>query len=223
MDTRILPMPAVVSGDVLFDNYNLYKNNDRFSYSAHQSRIEQMGQIKGQLRVGTESFDLEMDGFRDLSYGTARDWSLMHRYAFFMFFLEDGTRFSIIHVNQPCTGSNLKVGYVCLPNGSYIPIDSSDFELYQHGESGSPPKECAFQVEAGERRYTIQVQVVDQDEHFVGNDWEARMVERFIEVTVNGIRGHGVSEFHYRNTTGRAIAPSDPHWFRSTITSESSA
>lgn len=64
-----------------------------------------MGNIRGQLTIAGENFALEMDGFRDLSYGHARNWALMHRYAYFMFFLEDGTRFSLIHVNQPCTGS----------------------------------------------------------------------------------------------------------------------
>lgn len=176
-----------------------------------------MGQLHGKLSIGGETHDLDLEGFRDLSYGRARNWELMHRYAYFMFFLEDGSRFSLIHVNQPCTGSNLKVGYVCLPNGKYVPVDSSDFELYQHGENGTPPKECAFQVEAGEQRYTIQVEVVDQAEHFVGNNWEARMVERFIDVKVNGVRGYGVSEFHYNNKNGRPKSPTDPQWYKATI------
>lgn len=77
------------------------------------------------------------------------------------------------------------MGYVCLPDGKYVPMDSSDFELYQHGENGTPPKECAFQIEADHQLYTIQVEVVDQAEHRVGNNWEARMVERFIEVKVS--------------------------------------
>lgn len=64
-------------------------------------------------------------------------------------------------------------------------MDDSDFELYQHGENGTAPKECAFQIEADNQLYTIQVQVVDQAEHNVGNNWEARMVERFIEVKVS--------------------------------------
>lgn len=177
-----------------------------------------MGEIHGKLSLhgGEEVHDMELDGFRDLSYGHARNWSLMHRYAYFMIFLENGTRFSLIHVNQPCTGSNLKVGYVCLANGKYVPMDSSDFELYQHGEDGTPPKECAFQIEADGQRYTIQVNVTDQAEHFVGNNWEARMVERFIEVTVNGVRGHGVSEFHYNNQGGRPSAATDPQWYKTT-------
>lgn len=102
---------------------------------------------------------------------------------------------------------------MCTAKGQYLPMDASDFELYQHGENGTAPKECAFQIEADQQRYTIQVQVVDQDEHNVGNNWEARMVERFIEVQVNGIRGYGVSEFHYNNKNGRPRAVSDPEWF----------
>lgn len=76
------------------------------------------------------------------------------------------------------------MGYVCSRSGQYTPMDASDFELYQHGENGVAPVECAFQIEANQQRYTIQVQVIDQAEHFVGNNWEAGMVERFIDVQV---------------------------------------
>lgn len=175
-----------------------------------------MGRIQGKMLIDGTKYDVNLRGFRDLSYGHARNWELMHRYAYFMFFLDDGTSFSLIHVNQPCTGSNLKVGYVCFADGQYVPMDSSDFELYQHGENGMPPQECAFQIEAGSKRYTIQAQVVDQAEHLVGNNWEARMVERFIDVNVNGIRGYGVSEFHYNNPSGRPSADNDPEWFTET-------
>lgn len=49
--------------------------------------------------------------------------------------------------------------------------------------------------------------------HYVGWKWEARMVERFVQYTVNGIPGRGVSEFHYNNKGGRPVAVNDPYWF----------
>ena len=40
--------------------------------------------------------------------GHKRNWDLMHRYAFFMLFLEDGTKATIGVICQPCTCSRYK-------------------------------------------------------------------------------------------------------------------
>lgn len=77
------------------------------------------------------------------------------------------------------------MGYVCTPAGEYIPIDNSDFELYQHGETTGPPKECAFQIETYNQKYDVEVKWIDVAEHFVGNNWEARMMEGMIDVKVS--------------------------------------
>ena len=37
----------------------------------------------------------------------------------------------------------------------------------------------------------------------MGWTWEARILERFCEYQVDGVRGWGVSEWHFRNHTGR--------------------
>lgn len=91
---------------VFFRSFNFPVIIFLFDFRAHQSRIEQMGKMRGKLIIGPDSnYEINLEAFRDLSYGHARNWELMHRYAYFMFFLDDGSRFSIIHVNQPCTGS----------------------------------------------------------------------------------------------------------------------
>lgn len=52
----------------------------------------------------------------------------------------------------------------------------------------------------GNKTYNVQIEVVEEAIHFVGNNEDARMVERFIKCQVNGkINGRGVSEFHYNN------------------------
>lgn len=153
--------------------------------SAHQTHYEQMGIIRGTLKIDGESRMIEMRGFRDHSYGFKRDWSLMHRYAFFVFFLEDGRNVSLGIISQPCTCSVLNTGYICSDKGKISPVDSCDFELYQHGESGIPPKDFAFQFSAAGRTHTIQILVDYENVHYVGSQWEARMVERFISVTVS--------------------------------------
>ena len=48
-----------------------------------------------------------------------------------------------------------------------------------------------------------QIRVLDTVEVFLGWVWEARILERFCEVTVDGVPGWGVSEWHYRSYNGR--------------------
>lgn len=51
--------------------------------------------------------------------------------------------------------------------------------------------------------YNVQVNVEYESIHYVGKNWDARMVERFVSYRVNGtIDGRGVSEFHYRHKDG---------------------
>lgn len=67
--------------------------------------------------------------------------------------------------------------------------------------------------------YTVQVLVKEAPIHYVGWKWEARMVEMFVECTVDGIKGRGTSEWNYHHTGGRpdSVAASDPGWFRGAL------
>ena len=51
--------------------------------------------------------------------------------------------------------------------------------------------------------WCFQVKVIDTVEVFIGWEWEARILERFCEYTVDGVPGWGVSEWHYRHFGGR--------------------
>lgn len=76
----------------------------------------------------------------------------------------------------------------------------------------------AFQIKVADGEiYTIEIMVKHQPTHYVGTNWEARMVERFVDCKVNGIPGFGFSEFHYRNKTGRSeeCKKNDPDWYKS--------
>ncbi|XP_015512951.2 uncharacterized protein LOC107219278 [Neodiprion lecontei] len=172
--------------------------------AAHQTHYEQMGSLKANINIEGKVYEFEGQAFRDHSYGFKRDWTLMHRYIFHMLFLEDGTMASIGVICQPCTCSTLEAGYVYEPDGSLHPLEWCDLKLYQHGENGTAPKDHAFTFKAGEKVYNVQVNVEYESIHFVGKNWEARMVERFVRYRVNGtVDGRGISEFHYRNKNGR--------------------
>ncbi|GLH16782.1 Uncharacterized protein GBIM_21068 [Gryllus bimaculatus] len=183
---------------------------------AHQTHYEQMGSMKATITVQNQTHDIQMQAFRDHSYGKKRDWDLMHRYAFHMMFLEDGTMATVGVICQPCTGSVLQTGYAYTPEGKVYPLEWCTLNLYEHGESGTPPTDHGFQFKAGPTTYTVEVLVQCKNVHYVGWKWEARMVERFVKYKVNGIPGRGVSEFHYYNPDGRPqkYAANDPQWFQ---------
>jgi hypothetical protein len=45
----------------------------------------------------------------------------------------------------------------------------------------------------------VEVNVTAEDEHFYGNEFESKIVERMAEYKVNGIPGSGITEWQYRN------------------------
>ena len=106
-------------------------------------------------------------------------------------------------VCQPSTFTSLELGYVYTPSGECQPIQEIDLQLWAHGEtSGLDPKDYGFRFKAGGEWHEIQVRVVDTVEVFMGWSWEARILERFCDYTVDGIRGWGVSEWHFKNDGG---------------------
>ncbi|KAJ8969709.1 hypothetical protein NQ314_001623 [Rhamnusium bicolor] len=128
-----------------------------------------------------------------------RDWSLMHRYIYHMFYLSNRTKISVGVVCQPCTSSCLEMGFITHPDGKLEAIESCDLLLYQHGENGVLNNELCFTFEANSITYDVKIKYVHDVVHYVGNDTEAKMNERFLTCEVNGILGRGISEWHYNN------------------------
>lgn len=187
--------------------------------SAHQSHYEQMGHINGTVQVDDNTYSLNLMSIRDHSTGPVRDMDLLYRYAFYMMFLEDGTMASVIVVNQPCSVSMMESGYVCLPGGAVHNMEWCDFQLYQHGEDGEPPTDHAFSFKAGGTIYRVKVKGEEVAFHFVGWQWEAKIIEMFSTFEINGVKGRGLSEFHYHNSSGRPsnVAATDPEWFADVV------
>lgn len=71
----------------------------------------------------------------------------------------------------------------------------------------------------GGETYVVKVKGIDVAAHYVGWQWEAKIVEMFSTFEINGVRGRGLSEFHYHNSTGRpaAAAVDDPEWFAAVV------
>ncbi|CAG0913306.1 unnamed protein product [Notodromas monacha] len=74
-------------------------------YRSHQSHIEQMGRIRGTIVVDGVTHTLDLDAFRDRSHGKFREWKNIHRYAFNLYHLEDGSHFQAAFISHVSTCS----------------------------------------------------------------------------------------------------------------------
>ncbi|XP_050346456.1 uncharacterized protein LOC126770891 [Nymphalis io] len=167
----------------------------------HQTHYEQMGSITGTVTVEDKTYNMTVPCVRDRSFGPLRDWRNFHRYVYHFMFLQNGDCMAIGSVSQPAIMSHLTIGYLCTKaDQSVVPVYSSDFHLYQHGENQILPKDYGFQFKAGGQSYAVRVQVFDEDMFYIGKDREAKFYERWSNVEVNGVKGKACVEWQYNNT-----------------------
>ncbi|XP_005108219.1 uncharacterized protein LOC101853644 [Aplysia californica] len=173
---------------------------------AHQTHYEQFGEVSGILHIdGHPDQRIRVQGVRDHSYGNIRDWKYFHRYALNYAHLEDGSALCVGAICMPMSLSRLVVGYFFHPDGSMDAVSETDFEFYNWGEDGQPPEKLSLKFTAGGQKYDLTCEVIQCPIFYMGEDWDARIFERFCNYTVNGIRGWGISEWDYRNYDGKEV------------------
>ncbi|XP_004523620.1 uncharacterized protein LOC101462037 [Ceratitis capitata] len=196
--------------------YNLLKSVPEMVEK--RTHYEQSGQLAGEVQLSGRSFELQLRGFRDHSFGTERCLSNINRYVYVALFLADGTSMMVGNLSQPAFFlSSLKVGYVCTPTGVYEPITGCNFELYSYGEKGTPPRHKNFIVQTSKAKYFVQIEEQQSTVRYVGADWAAKIYNQFVACTVNGVRGQGITEYLYKNKNSErpeAVSATDPEWFR---------
>ncbi|CAD0199190.1 unnamed protein product [Chrysodeixis includens] len=166
----------------------------------HQTHYEQMGDLEGTVTIDGKETQISIPAVRDHSFGPFRDWRTFHRYVYHFIFLENGDRMAIGTVCQPAILSHLTIGYLCRQSDQgVVAVESSDFQLYQHGEHQVLPRDYAFSFKAGSQTYTIRLQVDDEDIFYIGKDRVAKFYERWCTVDVNGVKGKACVEWHYNN------------------------
>ncbi|XP_045615430.1 uncharacterized protein [Procambarus clarkii] len=197
-----------------FANEAWSKEYFTFLRKHHQTHYEQMGQLEGSVSIDGASSSLLLPSFRDHSYGKMREWRLMHRYVFHHIFLQDGSKGVVGVVCQPSTCSRLILGHWWTVLGEGAAVTSMDLQLHQHGERGTPPTDYAFCFTAGGVEYLVEAQVEVSAQHYLGWDWEARMLETWVTYRVNGVEGSGICEWNYCHGGGRpdALNSADPEW-----------
>ncbi|KAF2880635.1 hypothetical protein ILUMI_25529 [Ignelater luminosus] len=173
----------------------------------HQDHYEQFGELKGTAIIDGKKYDINLDSCRDHSFGKKREWEIFHRYGLHYISAENGDRFAVCSISAPIMFSSLTLGFVySARDKKNYPIQSCDLKLYQHGEGGDPPTDYAFSIVAGNKDYTIQVNIVDSPYFYISKDWECKVIERLCTAEINGKKGWGVSEWEYRNVVGKKVA-----------------
>ncbi|XP_023952964.2 uncharacterized protein LOC112056717 [Bicyclus anynana] len=167
----------------------------------HQTHYEQMGSIAGTVAIDGKSYELNMPCVRDRSFGPLREWRNFHRYVYHFIFLDNGDCMAVGSVSQPSILSHLTIGYLCRKSDqTVVPVDHSDFHLYQHAEHQILPKHYGFIFEAGGQSYAVQVSANEEETFYIGKEREAKFYERWCTVDINGVKGRACVEWHYNNT-----------------------
>ncbi|KAJ8728091.1 hypothetical protein PYW08_016476 [Mythimna loreyi] len=171
----------------------------------HQTHYEQMGVLQGTVTIDGKQHTIDIPCVRDHSFGPFRDWRTFHRYVYHFIFLENGDCMAIGSVCQPAVLSHLTIGYLCRHSDqAVLPVQSSDFQLYQHGEHQILPKDYGFSFRAGYQSYAVRVQVDSEDIFYIGKEREAKFYERWCRVDVNGVKGSACVEWHYNNVQDKS-------------------
>lgn len=213
--------PSVIADSIARESWNesfyiMCVNVDKILEK--RTHYEQNGVLNGEICVeGQGKKALQLNGFRDHSFGTDRCLSTVNRYVYFALFLEDGTNMVVGNLSQPSFFlSSLKVGYICTREGEYKPITKCNFELYSYGEKGIPPTNQNFIVRTEDTSYFVQIQAEDCAVRYMGGNWESKVYNQFFRCTVNGVHGHGITEYLYRHNGGRPeeVCRKDPEWYQ---------
>ncbi|KAL5280317.1 hypothetical protein ACFFRR_004349 [Megaselia abdita] len=199
------------------DFFHILKNIGELT--KNREHYEQVGTMEVDFKIDEEQeISVTMQAFRDHSFGTDNDLETMHRYAYFIIFLNNGSYVVFGNLSRPSFFlSSLKVGYVVTKDGRYVPLKGSNFELYSYGESGRPPKHSNFVISTEDNNNFISIVCEDSEKRYVGVNWEAKIYNQFISCGVGSQIGHGVAEYFYQNATGRpeSAQQKDPGWFKS--------
>lgn len=172
----------------------------------HQTHYELYGQLTGLLHVEglDEPIQLRLDSMKDRSYGKYRDWGDFHRYILQYFAFENGDRVGCMIVSMPNTMTNLVCGYLMNGKDTKHAIYGTDKWLYEIGED-SPPDSYELLFCAGDRKYRLEVELVEKPLYYCGWEWQAKLFSTMVKAKLDGVPGRGMCEFEYRNFGGRKL------------------
>ncbi|XP_052807198.1 uncharacterized protein LOC128236389 [Mya arenaria] len=169
----------------------------------HQTHYEQFGDTRGTVTIeGHDPVTLNIRGIRDHSYGNIRNWRQLHRYCIQYASFEDGTNLNISAISMPTTTSRLHCGFLFLADGQLEAVTWTDLEFHCLGDDGTPVNKFTVKFKAGGRMRTLEAEVLDWRQFYIGEGRDAKIYERYVRYRLDGVEGYGLSEWEYVNTDG---------------------
>jgi hypothetical protein len=176
--------------------------------SERQVRMEQGGTIKGTVQVDGTEHRIDLQAFRDHSWGK-RDWTFLNRYIWNILSLnkplvlagDEYTHFCYTTVDYGSSFKHLVSGWIAGPTSVLPIVASSDMNLLA-SDGVIPEKYDIVFRPKGLGPVTGQVHRLGAAHGWMlqGNDFEVN--EAYCKLTIEGIEGQGMSEFGFSRSCG---------------------
>ncbi|XP_072135997.1 rifampicin phosphotransferase-like isoform X2 [Mobula birostris] len=198
--------PSALAQSIAKEKWSLKFMENLKKFDGQQTHYEQWGQYIGEIEIeGYERKELLLRGVRDHSYGI-RNWADLYRYIMVFAHFENGLSVNLTAVSAPVTTSNMKFGFVMFPDGRTAGIDWSDISLTDVADDGVIGDLYRFSFTADSQLFNLQISIDKSACPLLcgGLLWESRFYECVANYRLNlTIRGWGITEFYYRNESGR--------------------
>ncbi len=176
--------------------------------SEKQIRIEQGGILTGTVKVGSRSFNVSMRGIRDHSWGK-RDWTYLNRYLWTVIALDEPTEIAgmtvrylaVSPVDYGDSFKRLASGWIAGPDG-VLPV-SYTTDLMELGGDGTIPEKFTLKFRVpGSDVLTLEVDRRQPEIPWLMQNGGFEVNEAWCGITLDGVKGVGVSEFGYAADRG---------------------
>lgn len=171
--------------------------------SEKAERIEQGGILSGTVEMDGIVHNLTLKAFRDHSWGK-RDWTMIRRYIWNLFAMEKPVKIHGGEFTHICfttvnyiSFNHLVSGWVAGPD-MLLPIMASSDMTVIGGDGKAPSKySVTFRPKGGPDIKAEVIRENDTEHPWMMQENSFEVNEAYCSVTVNGVKGYGMSEFGY--------------------------
>ena len=165
--------------------------------------FNQHGRVRGEIRVGGETFPIDGRGWRDHSWGP-RYWQAIYFYRLFIANFPNGDGFMLLKITDK-SGLTRRVG-VLLVGGQYEEI--LDMDLSTQWSDSQDPVRVDIGVRTANRKAVIAGDIITlaplrNRRKASGEILESRIAEGFTRFTWDGRQGYGMTEYIERIEGGK--------------------
>ncbi len=157
--------------------------------------FNQHGRVRGEIKVGSETFPIDGRGWRDHSWGP-RYWQAIYWYRLFIANFPNGDGLMLLKITNQ-SGVSRRVG-VLLTGGQYE--DIVDMDLSTQWSDQKDPRRVEIGVRTANRKAVITGEIITlaplrNRRKVDGVTLESRIAEGFTRFSWDGREGYGMTEY----------------------------